>query len=373
MQKKVTTTVAPPSPEETAYLATQTKLAQMQLEALEQQQAFTADYQATIKPVMAAQAAIIKAQTDAALDPAQQAIAKQTAALQLKQLEEAGALLPLQKKLLESQLQQIEQGYKATPEQIKLIDETIASNLAMGKSDLLEFSENAMTQLRDELAPSLGLRPSDTPITDRGGEIAEEGIRQYGQLERSLQGAGAEAKLNYPLAAAGVSNQSAQFQQNLMLAQQELAGRLSQQAASNRLSLAGVAGQPVQMGIGAGLGLANASAPNPLQFARGGTTTQSGGMFSSILGGLGGLGEGLGAMGVSFSDERLKVDVKDIKVDAKGRRWVSFRYLGEKTNVTRFGVIAQSTFFTDPDAVSVGDDGYLQVDYAKLIDDEEAA
>jgi len=216
------------------------------------------------------------------------------------------------------------------------------------------------------LAPSLGLRPTDTPITDRGGEIAEEGIRQYGQLERSLQGAGAEAKLNYPLAAAGVSNQAAQFQQNLILASQELAGRLSNQAMANRLSLAGVAGQPAQTAIGAGLGLANASSPNPLSFQRGGTTTQSGGFFSSLIGGAGGLLEGLGAVGVGSSDDRLKVDVKTWKHDEEGRRWVTFRFLGDKTNIVRIGVIAQEVFLTDPEAVLIDDNGFLQVDYDQI-------
>lgn len=364
MSSKTTTTVAPPTAEEKAYLASQQALATKQLEILNTQQAFNAEYMTQIKPVIEAQSKIIQAEAAAALDPAQQAIVQRTAALQLQQLEQAGELLPIQKQLLEAQLKQIEQGYKATPEQIALIDETISANLAKGKSDLLDFSESALTQLRDELAPSLGLRPTDTPILDRGGEIQEEATRQYGQLESTLQAEGAQAKLNYPLAAAGVSNQSAQFQQNLILAQQQLAQSLSQQAASNRLSLAGVAGQPIQSAIGQGLGLAQASAPNPLSFQRGSTTTKSGGGFATALGAAGGLLQGLGAIGVS--DERLKVDVKTYKHDEAGRRWVTFRYLGEPTKIVRLGVIAQEVFLTDPDAVLIDENGFLNVDYSKL-------
>jgi hypothetical protein len=359
LSETTTTTVAPPSPEELTYLNQQTALATLQMEALKEQQAFTADYQTTIKPVIEAQAALMKAELDAANDPVQKAIAASSAKLQLAQLEQAGQLLPLQKQLLEKQIAQMEQGYKATPEQIKLIDETVAANLAKGESQILDFSKQALIQLRDELAPSLGLRPTDTPILDRGDIIGQQAVRQQGQLASSLQAAGAEAKLNYPLAAAGVSSQASQFSQNLILSAQQLAGQLTNQATANRLQLAGMGTATAGSAIGAGLGLAAGSESNPLSFGRGGTSKVSGISGSALVGGIG------SALG-GFSDERLKSDIKTIKHDEEGRRWVTYRYIGEPTSIVRVGVIAQEVFLTDPDAVAIDESGFLTVDYSKL-------
>lgn len=367
MSNETKVEVAPPSPEEAAWIESQMKLANQQIDILAKQAAFSDDYMTLIKPVLEAQKEIILASANAANDPVQQAIVAKTAELQLAQLEHQGALMPMQLELMKAQLDQLKNGYKATPEQEALIDQTIQSQLAMGRSDLLDFSQQAMEQLRDELAPSLGLRPTDTPILDRGGEIQEQATRQYGQLERGLQAAGAEAKLNYPLAAAGVGNQAAQFQQNLQMAQQQLAGQLSSQAAQNRIALAGVSGQPVSSAIGQGLGLANIG-PSPLPFQRGSTTTQSGfGTVMSGLGALGGFASGLGELGWQpFSDERLKVGVKFLRRDDVGRDWYSFRLLGDKTNVHRIGVMAQEVFFHNPKAVIIDDSGFLRVDYREL-------
>lgn len=59
--------------------------------------------------------------------------------------------------------------------------------LAMGSSDLdAQFTEG-LGILRDELAPSRGLRPSDSPIMDRGGLLLKENLRQKAQLGRSVR------------------------------------------------------------------------------------------------------------------------------------------------------------------------------------------
>lgn len=103
---------------------------------------------------------------------------------------------------------------------------------------------------------------------------------------------------------------------------------------------------------------------------------------ASLLGGLGGLGAGLGAslaggigaagtsaaglagFGSILSDERAKTDIKTVGYDDKGRRWVSYRYKGHST--VHRGVIAQEVMRTDPKAVSLRPDGWLQVDYGML-------
>jgi len=107
---------------------------------------------------------------------------------------------------------------------------------------------------------------------------------------------------------------------------------------------------------------------------------------ASLLGGLGALGAGAGAalggiggaLGVAgtsaagglagsgflMSDERAKTDIETLGHDAKGRRWVSYRYRGHKER--HRGVIAQEVMRTDPHAVRMGSGGFLEVNYGAL-------
>ncbi len=99
------------------------------------------------------------------------------------------------------------------------------------------------------------------------------------------------------------------------------------------------------------------------------TSKESGGfgqMLGGILGGFGSLGQGLGAMGLSFSDRRLKADIEPLMRDARGRDWYTYRYNWEGPEALHMGVMAQDVRKTDPDAVSKGAGGFLQVDYSKL-------
>ena len=91
---------------------------------------------------------------------------------------------------------------EATPEQIRLIDEAIDAQIALGGSDIETATRRGLELLREELAPSLGLRSTDTPILDRGGRVVEEGLRQFSQLSRDARATGAEQRLNFPLQAA---------------------------------------------------------------------------------------------------------------------------------------------------------------------------
>lgn len=95
-------------------------------------------------------------------------------------------------------------------------------------------------------------------------------------------------------------------------------------------------------------------------------TTRTSPGLTDVLSSLGSFAGGLGSMGVKFSDERTKKNIRTLGHDVKGRRWVSYRYLWEPEGTSHVGVIAQEVLKTDPDAVYLGDDGLYRVDYAKF-------
>jgi hypothetical protein len=64
------------------------------------------------------------------------------------------------------------------------------------------------------------------------------------------------------------------------------------------------------------------------------------------------------------SDLRLKQDVRPIGFTAHGLPYYSFRYIG-RPGVYE-GVMAQEVLSVVPDAVVLGDDGYLRVNYEML-------
>jgi hypothetical protein len=96
------------------------------------------------------------------------------------------------------------------------------------------------------------------------------------------------------------------------------------------------------------------------------STVESGGQLASLLAGLGAAGQGLGAMGVSFSDARLKADIQKIGTDDAGRNIYSFRYTADAERKRRTGHMAQELLISDPEAVCMVAGGYLAIDYGKL-------
>lgn len=83
----------------------------------------------------------------------------------------------------------------------------------------------------------------------------------------------------------------------------------------------------------------------------------------------GGLLSGIGSIASAaalLSDERTKSDIETVAYDTKGRRWATWRYNWEDPRVRHFGLIAQETIKTDPDAVLMGADGFYRIDYSKL-------
>ncbi len=158
--------------------------------------------------------------------------------------------------LLQTELDRIRQGPGATPEQLDLINQSTEAQIRRGESDILEFGQRAVNLISEELAPSRGLRPSDTPIQDRAFRIGGELQRQQGQLVSGLRGAQAQAELNFPLAAGQQQAALSQFQQGLLQSGSQFQAQLAQQAQANRLNLFGQAGQ-------LGLGLVGQTQPFP--------------------------------------------------------------------------------------------------------------
>lgn len=190
--------------------------------------------------------------------------------------------------LLQDMLDRIRAGGAATPLEIELINSATQQAIDAGESDISAFLKTSLAQLRDELAPQLGLRPGDTPILDRGGLAAAESARQQGQLVRDLRGQQFATRLGFPLQRAGVLGGLNLGQQEAGAARKEFLARLTESAFINRLRLA-------QGRTGAGLGLVGAGTPNiaPLfENVSSKTSNQLG--FSDIVGGAGGLLTGIG-------------------------------------------------------------------------------
>ena len=159
-----------------------------------------------------------------------------------------------QDELRASELERIRQGPGATDEQRGLINQATEAQIARGEADISRFGQSALNMIAQELAPGKGLRPTDTPIQDRGFRVGEEMMNQQGQLVSSLRGQQAQAELNFPLAANQSQAGMAQFQQQLGQSATDFQQQLAQQAQQNRQNLFGQTGQ-------LGLGLVTGTQP----------------------------------------------------------------------------------------------------------------
>lgn len=95
------------------------------------------------------------------------------------------------------------------------------------------------------------------------------------------------------------------------------------------------------------------------------TSNKSGTSTSTMNDPMGDIGKIAQIAGIFMSDARAKRDVKTVGWDAAGRRWVTFSYLWAPLK-RAFGVIAQEVAKSDPEAVLVGADGMLRVNYGRL-------
>jgi len=207
-----------------------------------------------------------------------------------------------QDELLQLQLEQLRSDGSATPEQKALIEQATGAALEAGESDISRFLAKGIEQVRTELAPSRGLRPGDTPITNAGFDLAEEAQRQQGQLVSNLRGAQASAELNFPLAQQQVQGAQLTSQQQIQAASKQFQDQLSQQAFQNRLAL--TSGQP-------SLGLSGPNLQSNLATQRiaGAPTTTSKSGFG--LGEVGAAASGIGSV-LALCDKAMKEGFEDI-------------------------------------------------------------
>ena len=268
---QTTVVTSTPTAEELELQRQAIRLAEQQIQIIEDQVASNQEQFAQFQPLLEAQLGAFSSQQE----------------LQLSEIERARELQPITDELLQLELENIRRGGAASPEQIRLIEGASAEALASGESDIAKFQTDALGRLREELAGSIGLRPTDTPVLDRGARITEESVRQQGQLARNLAESRFTSRLNFPLGASQLQSSQTQFQQGLAQQVQQFQAQLSEAAFSNRLRLASTQG---------GLGVALASASSPFQTGSSNfTQTTSGG--GNALGGIGGLLTGLGSIG----------------------------------------------------------------------------
>ncbi len=276
-----TVTPAPPTPQEIELQELSIQLSQKQLEAIDRQTAFQAEQFELLSPLLE-----------------QQRVSQEKALAREEELD------PIRKELLDLEIEAIRRGPAASPEQKKLIAAATNEAIAAGETDIERFRTEGLDALRTELAPSLGLRPGDSPVTQRGNRLLAETTRQQGQLVSRLRSAQAGAELNFPLAAQSLQTARTTGQQSLLTSSQQFMQQLQQQIAQNRL------GTTASGGLGlTGVPFAGSATLSALASNRG-STTNAPGDPGKTLGGIGGLLTGIAA----FSSKKLKKDFKSIDV-----------------------------------------------------------
>lgn len=265
-----------PTAEETALTQKQVELAEFTLGELRQQQELQAAERERLEPLISEFEEMLPLQAE----------------FMREELERAGRLGPINEELLNLELERIRRGGGATEEEQALIDEAARRSIEQGESDIARFQTETTERLGQELAPALGLRPTDTPIVDRAGRIGAEAARQQGQLVSGVRQAQATAGLNFPLARGALQASRIQFQQQLSQAAAQFQGQLRQASVLNRLRLSQ---QPQQLGLGLATGI---GFPSPIPRANVSKTSGGLGGIGSVLSGLGAFGGLFGKGGV---------------------------------------------------------------------------
>ena len=152
---------------------------------------------------------------------------------------------------------------KLTGGERDLISRSIGAARDIGTGQIDKFVEQNFRGA-NEVSIGRGLRPTDAPVGNIRGRIAEEAVSQKGQLESTLAGQEASLGLQLPLQRLGLLGQiGGQFQQFSQGADQFQAS-LQQNASTNRLNLVNTIGQ-LGLGLtglaGTGPGVLSASRP----------------------------------------------------------------------------------------------------------------
>jgi len=172
----------------------------------------------------------------------------------------------------------------------------------------------------------------------------------------------------------GATNQASQFNLQNMLNSAGLLGQLGGMGldllGNSAQAQQGIAQQQAQAPLSVLQALTGAAGSLPYglfqgQTTTGNSTTKSSGSVLDTIGKVAQIGANIAAI----SDIRAKRDVETVGYDAKGRRWVDFRYHWDADDAPKHrGVMAQEVMRTDPGAVGLHPNGFLMVDYSKLED-----
>lgn len=217
--------------------------------------------------------------------------------------------------------------------------------ITAGQKDIDRFFGDAMKVLNDQ-ATARGMRFGDTPILDRGGQIATDVLRQKEDLAQGIRAQQASLNLTYPLEkyttlsnvgvnegrlgldTRSLAQNAEQFNSEMNLRNRTLGADVAQRGVENRLAATNALMDRYNFGVNSGLNLLSVTRPNAPQFPNQGSTATSktsGSSTSSLLGAAGGLLEGVGAItsgggilkGVSklFSSRALKDVHEDVIPD----------------------------------------------------------
>ena len=277
-----TTTVnqaAPPTDAELALQEKQLELTGLQVDAAREQNAFQTKVWDSISPTFDAQKKLLAASAASLPDP-DSPEGKQRIANEQK----------INDLIQQDTLQRLEAGGGATPKELEALRGAADAAIESGGRNIDRFSDDALKQLRDVLAPSRGLRPTDSPITDSGGRVLSEAIRAKGDLVSNIRASEAAARLNAPLATQQFYGAVGTSQAALAESSARFATDLRESAAMGRLQLAGGYGGFIndsgRLGLGLIQGTATGGGGRGGGGGGGGTSTTSGGGFqaSSLIG-----------------------------------------------------------------------------------------
>jgi len=313
---KTTVTPAPVTKTQLALQKQQLTLGEAQLESIKQQ----TELQTKIFDEVFGDKSVLEVQIDQLRDE-----------LTFDQLERSKRLAPLEEELFNLQFDAIKNP-GANDEQIAQIEEAIQAAQISGEADIDRITGDAIKQVRDVLAPSRGLRPTDSPIIDRGAEIAKRGIDLKGDLTKKLAETSANAKLNFPFAVSQFQAGAAGIGAGIAEAAQQFQQQLSNSAFLNRISAVNTTGS-----LGLGLASIGANSSGLFNNNTGSTTTTSSsglgfGGVGSILSGVGSLAPFFSPAGAIFGTQSTLACWVAREVFGKDNpKWLQFReYLETK-------------------------------------------
>jgi hypothetical protein len=136
-----------------------------------------------------------------------------------------------------------------------LISSAIGNARAIGQHEIDQFVEGNF-RAGNEVAAARGFRPTDAPIGNIRGRVAEEATAQKGLLESQLATQASQLALDLPMQRTALLGNVSAGQTGLAQAGNQFQAALAQNAAANRLNLAGTAGQ-------LGLGLTGLASTGP--------------------------------------------------------------------------------------------------------------